>query len=114
MKKIILATVVMAAMSTAATAENMFAFMGDQDASNVIIIEPLTASADGYIAVYDNHTDTIGELLGVARVYEGANNQTRVQVGRTVRKDVIAFLFAGNDFSDPTTAVDSIKIDIDN
>ena len=113
MKKILLATAIVAATATAATAQNMFALMGDQSASNTIIIEPLNATADGYVAVYDHHTGEIGDLLGVARVYEGANRQTRVQIGRTVNRDVIALLFVGNDFSDPSAAVDSVEIDIE-
>lgn len=79
MMKINATGLLLTAMTTAANAQNMFAFMGDQDATNTIIIEPLNAESDGYVAVYDHHTGEVGELLGVARVYEGANRQLRVQ-----------------------------------
>ena len=102
--------------SGAAYAQDMFAFMEasvDKN-SSVIVIEPLTARSNGFIAIYDHHLDEVGELLGVASVQEGANFETRVRLGRPVRQDVIAFLFAGNDFMDPSKAVDSIEIDVDN
>ena len=114
MIKIIATGLFLTAMTTAANAQNMFAFMGDQDATNTIIIEPINAEADGYVAVFDNHTGEVGELLGVARVYAGANRQLRVQTGRTIRQDVIAFLFAGDSFTDPANALDSVEIDIEN
>ena len=114
MRSLLAATAMMLSLTGAAQAQDMFAFMGDQEAgSSVIIIEPLNASEDGFVALYDYHTGVVGELLGVASVVQGANNQTRIQVGRGVQRDVIAFLFAGNDFTDPSKAVDSVEIDIE-
>jgi len=77
------------------------------------VIEPLSATADGYIAIYDHHRDEVGKLLGVASVREGSNRETRVTLGHPVRNDVIAFLFTGSDFNNPANAVDSVEIDID-
>lgn len=115
MKKILASSILMIALAGAAQAQNMFANMSDsQDGRSTIVIEPLTASSDGYIAIYDHHRGEIGDLLGVASVSEGANLETRVQVGRTLRRDVIALLFVGDDFMDPSKAVDSVEIDIDN
>ena len=79
----------------------------------MIVIDPLTATADGFVAIYDYHRAEVGALLGVAAIREGANRETRVTLGHPVRQDVIAFLFSGNSFDDPSTAVDSIEIDID-
>jgi hypothetical protein len=115
MKTFITAAVLAVSLSGAAQAQNMFAIMSssqDQNAS-VIVIQPLTATADGYVAIYDNHRGEIGRLLGVAAIQEGANLQTRVQLGRSVQRDVIALLFAGNDFTNPANAVDSVEIEID-
>ncbi len=103
------------ALAGAAQAQDMFAHMGaaqDED-SSVIVIDPLNATADGFIAIYDHHRGEVGALLGVASIREGANRETRVTLGRPVRQDVIAFLFAGDDFTDPATAVDSVEIDIE-
>jgi opacity protein-like surface antigen len=114
MKNLITATVLALSLSSAAQAQDMFAFMGDQDeGTSVIIINPLNATSDGYVAVYDYRTGTPGKLLGVASVVEGANAELRVQVGHTVNSDVIAYLFAGDDFTDPSTALDSVEIDIE-
>lgn len=114
MKKLIAATILTVTVAGAAQAQNMFAYMGDQDdGTSTVVIEPLNATGDGYVAIYDHHTGEIGTLLGVASVNEGANLETRVQVGRPLRNDVIALLFIGDDFSDPSTAVDSVEIDIE-
>lgn len=115
MKTLLTAGVLVLSLSAAAHAQNMFGFMSrlqDQNTS-VIVIEPLNASADGFIAIYDHHTGQIGSLLGVASVRKGANLQTRVLLGHPVRQDVIAYLFEGDDFTDPSKAVDSVEIDID-
>lgn len=115
MKKLIPASLLALsiAASSPASAQDMFAFMAPgQDASSTIVINPLNASADGYVAVFDHHANSVGELLGVARVRQGANSEIRVQLGNTVRRNTIAFLFVGNDFMDPSKAVDSIEIDI--
>lgn len=117
MKNLILAgaLAMSAALAGSAQAQDMFAFMADtQDATSVITINPLNASADGYVAVYDHHAGQVGELLGVARIRQGANSETRVQLGSRVNNDVIAYLFTGDDFTDPSKAVDSVEIEIDN
>ena len=114
MKKIIMASVLAIATSGAAHAQDMFAFMAQsQDANDIIVINPLNASDDGFVAIYDHHAGQVGELLGVAKIRKGANSQTRVQLGTTVRNDVIAYLFTGDDFTDPANAVDSVEIDIE-
>lgn len=114
MKNLIVGSILAIMVAGAAQAQNMFALMGDQDSGvGTIIINPLTATGDGFIAVYDYHTGEVGRLLGVASVDEGANNETRVQVGRPVTQDVIALLFIGDDFMDPSKAVDSVEIDIE-
>lgn len=114
MKQVLTAAVVALSLTGAAQAQDMFALMGPQEeGTSVIIIEPLTATENGFVAIYDHHGGSIGELLGVASVVKGANNETRVQIGRGVQRDVIALLFAGNDFTDPSKALDSVEIDID-
>jgi hypothetical protein len=115
MKTLLTAGILAISLSGAAHAQNMFAFMEApvNKNSSVIVIEPLSAGADGFIAIYDHHRGEVGDLLGVASVREGANRETRVRLGHPVRQDVIAFLFAGSDFTDPSTAVDSIEIDVD-
>lgn len=98
-----------------AHAQDMFAYMeAPQDEnSNVIVIEALTASSPGFVAIYDHHRGQVGELLGVAAIRAGANSETRVMLGHPVKQDVIAYLFAGSNFSDPSTAVDSVEIDVE-
>ncbi len=102
-------------MFQAAHAQNMFATMQTpvDENSSIIVIEPINASADGFIAIYDHHNGEVGALLGVASVQEGANRETRVRLGRPVRQDVIAYLFVGNDFTDPSMAVDSVELDVE-
>jgi hypothetical protein len=115
MKTLITAAAFGLAFAGAAQAQNMFAHMGEaqEEGSSVIVIDPLTASADGFIAIYDHHRGVVGALLGVASVRNGANRETRVNLGHPVQNDVIAFLFAGSDFTNPLNAVDSIEIDIE-
>lgn len=114
MKNILSASIIAIALAGTAQAQNMFAYMAESqdDRISTVVIEPLTATGDGYVAIYDYHRGEVGELLGVASVHEGANLETRVQVGRPLINDVIAFLFVGNDFSDPSMAVDSVEIEI--
>jgi len=114
MRSLIIAGILAMSTAGAAQAQDMFAFMTQsQDVTNTIVINPLNASADGFVAIYDYHTGQVGELLGVAKIREGANSETRVQLGGTVRNDVIAYLFAGSDFTDPAKAVDSVQIEIE-
>jgi hypothetical protein len=103
------------ALAGTAQAQDMFAHMAaDQDEnSSVIVIDPLTATADGFIAIYDHHRGEVGALLGVAAIREGSNRETRVTLGHPVTQDVIAYLFTGEDFTDPSKAVDSVEIDIE-
>jgi hypothetical protein len=113
MKKLLTAAALTFTLAGAAQAQDIFAFMGNQDdGSTVITIDPLTATSDGFVAIYDYRLGEVGDLLGVASIREGANRETRVQIGRGVRADVIALLFAGDDFTDPAKALDSVKIDI--
>ncbi len=114
MKKLVIATVLAIATAGAAQAQDMFAFMAQsQDTNDIIVINPLNASEDGFVAIYDHHAGQVGELLGVARITKGANAQTRVQLGTTVRNDVIAYLFAGDEFTDPAKALDSVEIEVE-
>lgn len=115
MKTLLTTGAVLFALAGAANAQDMFAHMeASQDkASSVIVIDPLTASGDGFVAIYNHHRGEVGELLGVASIREGANRETRVTLGRPVRTDVIAYLFVGDDFSDPSKAIDSVEIDVE-
>jgi len=114
MKKILTAGVIALTFAGAAQAQNMFGLMEtDLDGNTTTIaLEPLQVEEDGFVAIYDHHTGEVGELLGVASVRAGANRQIRVQLGRPVNRDVIAFLFSGDDFNDPSAAVDSVEIDV--
>jgi len=114
MKTLVTAGILALTVAGAAQAQNMFAYMGDQDdGTSTVVVDPFSASGDGYVAVYDHHRGETGDLLGVASVRGGANNETRVQVGRPLRNDVIAYLFVGETFTDPSMAVDSVEIDIE-
>ena len=114
MKTLLSAVVMSLTLAGTAQAQNMFAHMGNQDSgTSVVTIEPLTATEDGFIAIYDHHRGVVGALLGVASVRKGANRETRVYLGHPVQNDIIAFLFAGSDFTNPLNAVDSIEIDIE-
>lgn len=116
MKTFLTAGAVVLSLAGAAQAQDMFAYMEMETGLNasVIVIEPINASGDGYVAIYDHNQGEVGRLLGVASVTEGANLETRVRLGRPVTQDAIAFLFIGDDFSDPSMAVDSIEIDVAN
>ena len=114
MKTLFAAAAVAALSVTPAFAQDMFAIMDDSvNNASSILIQPLTATGDGYIAVYDYHRDEIGPLLGVASVSEGANNATRIQLGRQLNHDLIALLYIG-EIGDPSQAVDQVEIDVDN
>lgn len=115
MKTLLTTAILSLALATAAQAQDMFAHMeASQDKfSTTIVIDAFSATADGYVAIYDHHRGEIGELLGVASIREGANRETRVRLGRPVRRDAIALLFTGGDFMDPSQAVDSVEIDVE-
>lgn len=115
MKTLLTAATLALSLATAAQAQDMFARMeAPQDEnSTVIVIDAFSATADGFVAIYDHHRGQVGELLGVASIREGANRETRVRLGHPVRNDVIALLFTGGDFMDASQAVDSVEIDID-
>lgn len=112
MKTLFAAATVAALSVTPAFAQNMFALMDDSvDSASSILIEPLNASEDGFIAVYDYNREEIGQLLGVASVTAGANTATRIQLGRQLNHDIIALLFIG-EIGDPSEAIDSVEIDV--
>jgi len=113
MKKIASLAAVAALTAAPAFAQDMFAVMDDSvgNASS-ILIEPLTATGDGFIAVYDYHLGEVGDLLGAASVSEGANTHTRIQLGRVLNRDLIALLYIG-EIGNPDDAVDSIEIDVE-
>lgn len=115
MKTLLTTTAFVVGLAGTAQAQDMFAHMGaaQDEGSSVIVIDPLTATEDGFIAIYDHHRGEVGALLGVASVREGANRETRVNLGHPVQNDVIAYLFNGDDFTDPSKAVDFVEIDID-
>lgn len=115
MRSIIAASALVLAMTSTVNAQDMFARMEapQDEGASTIVIDALTATDDGFVAIFDNHNGVIGELLGAAAVREGANTETRVTLGRPVQRDVIAMLFVGPDFSDPSKAVDSVEIDIE-
>ncbi|MGJ8609749.1 MAG: hypothetical protein ACSHWY_01550 [Octadecabacter sp.] len=114
MKKLATLATVVALAASPVLAQDMFAVM-DETVTNAsaITIQPFTATADGYVAVYDYHAGQVGVLLGVASVSEGANTETRIQLGRVLDHDLIALLFNG-EIGDPSTAVDSVEIDVKN
>lgn len=113
MKTLFAAATVAALAVTPAFAQNMFALMDDSvDNASSILIQPLTATGDGFIAVYDYNREEIGPLLGVASVKAGANTATRIQLGRQLNHDLIALLFIG-EIGDPADAVDSVEIDVE-
>ncbi len=113
MKTLITAAAFATLCVTPALSQNMFVLM-DRSVENAssIQIEPLTATDDGFVAVYDYHRGEIGRLLGVASVHKGANNETRIQLGRQLENDIIALLFIG-EIGDPSEAVDSVEIDVE-
>ena len=115
MKTLLTTSAVLLTLAGAASAQDMFAHMeaSADESSSVIVIDPLTASGDGFVAIYDHHAGEVGELLGVAAIREGANRETRVTLGHPVRTDVIAYLFVGEDFNDPSKAIDSVEIDVE-
>jgi len=114
LKKLATLATVVALSSTPVLAQNMFAQMDDSvDNASSIVIEALTATGPGFVAVYDYHAGRIGPLLGVASVNEGANNETRIQLGRVLNRDLIALLYIG-EIGDPSTAVDRVEIDVNN
>lgn len=78
----------------------------------MIVLEPITATNEGYVVIYDYHGAEIGEMLGLARVREGANREIRVKLGQRVRRDVIAVLYSSDDISNPANAIDTVEIDI--
>ena len=116
MKNVMIAGALALLVAVPANAQDMFATMemAQDEGSSQIVLNPFSASSDGYVAIYDNHRGEIGNLLGVASIKAGANRETRIGLGHPVRRDVIALLFAGGDFMDPSKAIDSVKIDIEN
>ena len=102
-----------AAFSGAAHAQDSFTLMNhSMDPTNVIELSPFNASADGYVAIYENHGGVVSNFLGATRIHAGANGTTRVNIGMDHRDNVVALLFLGNNYMDPSTAVDSFEIQI--
>ena len=53
----------------------------DQDiTSGVVVLDSVTASQDGWVALYKNPNFTIGEIVGYAPVHQGINTNVKVTI----------------------------------
>lgn len=76
----------------ASAQDNSFSLDRQLDASSFISLENIRASGDGTVEIYDYHTGVQGDLLGSQKVRAGANANVQINLGQTVRDDVIAVL----------------------
>lgn len=54
------------------------------------------SAADGVVEIYSYNNDVQGQLLGSAPISAGANLDVKVDLGTTVRTDVVAVLRSGD------------------
>lgn len=92
-KTIALTLAALMGSATLATADvNSFGLDRELDAASSISLENVRAAGDGTVEIYDYHTGMQGKLLGSQMVNAGANSDVRINLGQTVRDDVIAVL----------------------
>ncbi|SHH05047.1 hypothetical protein SAMN05444003_1836 [Cognatiyoonia sediminum] len=91
-KMIALAAATVAATTTAASADNYFAFGDRLENSSTLELGTIRAAADGVVEIYDGRFGDLGALLGTEEVMAGANSDVRVNVGHGPDADVIAVL----------------------
>ena len=91
-----LKTFTLAAIATlaagAATADSYFAFNESFEDRNSIELPLVAADAAGTVEIYNLKAGQVGELLGVASVNAGANEDVRVNIGNSFKTDVLARL----------------------
>jgi len=97
---------------SAAFANNSFGQQMDLDETSTIGIELVNSETAGTVVIYDYQGGEFGEVLGMAEVNAGANNDVRVILDQPAMDDVAAVLYNG----EVTTPADSaawIEIDIE-
>jgi hypothetical protein len=84
---------VLATTGVAAHADDDYIFIRNtQDFTTNVTIDLVRASGAGTVYVYDFHKGTQGDLLGSAKVSEGANTDVKVNFSKSSINDVVAIL----------------------
>ena len=102
--------------STAAYANSGF---GQQEIimdDNAITLDLVVADTAGVVAVYGFSGGELGEMIGMTTVNAGANADVIINLDPAyplnANERVVAFLFEGEDMSDPMTATAKITLDV--
>lgn len=90
-KSIALAAAAVALTATTASA-NAFGIGESQPSKSVVELELVIADAPGTVEVYEYSFGQPGELLGTTEVMAGANADVRVNVGNSIKHDIVAVL----------------------
>ncbi|SMY09655.1 DUF7282 domain-containing protein [Flavimaricola marinus] len=103
-----------ATVGTAALAENSFLYQeADQMLpASTIMINGVTAEADGVVAIYDYSTGEYGDLLGMEAVFAGANSDVNVELQVPAVSDVVAVLYEGG-VKAPAMGVAMLEIELE-
>ena len=83
---------VLATTAVAASAEDYIFIKATQNVVANVTVDLVRASGPGTLNVYDFHKGEQGDLLGSARVVEGANSNIKVNFTKSAIDDVIAIL----------------------
>lgn len=98
-----------APVAFAAGAGNAISLKTQQQVYSTVLLDTVSASTDGTVAIVDYRNGVAGETLGSVPVNAGTSTDVKVSVGRLVNNgDVIAVLY--NEFGD---IVASKKVDVE-
>ena len=105
------ATIAMTA--TTAFANNAFGFQTKVDDSSNIELDLVTASADGFVVLYDYSGGEFGEVLGTAEVLAGANDDVIIPVLPTANTDQMAAVLYAGPITTPMESDAWINLEVD-
>lgn len=91
-KTIAFAAATVAALGSAAAADNYFEFGDNLAMNSTLDLGLVRADGNGVVELYTSNGGKLGTLIGTETVRAGANSDVRINVGSAPQQDVIALL----------------------
>ena len=95
LKTIVLAAVTIAATASTASAFNSFPYGESFNETDIFMLDFVQADAAGTLEIYDFRTGVRGPLLGSESLRGGINRGVKVNLGHGARNNILAVLNVG-------------------
>ena len=98
-------------MGSAAAADGWFGTQSIVDDNSSITLDLVRTDMAGFVAIYDYSTGEFGEMLGMAELNAGANDDVNVQLELNNAQTLAAVIFQG-EIGDPAIATGFLELDV--